>query len=303
VGCEARKFPAAGEVFFLDFPFYRTYQGLTHLCAFGIESSNAFCTAKSSKLAYVNENSASGMHGSNVGPLLFVNTVVPMRAVNKACIYNWNVTSREFKTVNRGQTIGILPSRVRRLAIAGGILSGISGSLLFGPLYLLVPFIQIWAAIVQPDSPQPGRILLAAGAFLNTFDSFGFLAPQAIGAISFSDFFSNYLLLIMFVVIVISLLTQIWLDVEVVINLRHSRNIQLTHKQFIPGIGDWVVWITAGCLSVLFVPMALFCIFVYHRTGRLDILAESSVFGVVSVGLDVALVNAALKIRRASAGT
>jgi hypothetical protein len=26
VGCEARKIPAAGEVFFLDFPFYRTYQ-------------------------------------------------------------------------------------------------------------------------------------------------------------------------------------------------------------------------------------------------------------------------------------
>jgi hypothetical protein len=28
VGCEARKIPAAGEVFFLDFPFYRTYQEL-----------------------------------------------------------------------------------------------------------------------------------------------------------------------------------------------------------------------------------------------------------------------------------
>jgi hypothetical protein len=28
VGCEARKIPAAGEVFFLDFTFYRTYQGL-----------------------------------------------------------------------------------------------------------------------------------------------------------------------------------------------------------------------------------------------------------------------------------
>ena len=26
MGCEARKIPAAGEVFFLDFTFYRTYQ-------------------------------------------------------------------------------------------------------------------------------------------------------------------------------------------------------------------------------------------------------------------------------------
>ena len=29
VGCESRKIPAAGEVFFLDFPFYRTYQELS----------------------------------------------------------------------------------------------------------------------------------------------------------------------------------------------------------------------------------------------------------------------------------
>ena len=28
VGCESRKIPAAGEVFFLDFPFYRTYHDL-----------------------------------------------------------------------------------------------------------------------------------------------------------------------------------------------------------------------------------------------------------------------------------
>jgi hypothetical protein len=30
VGCEARKIPAAGEVFFLDFAFYGTYQELAH---------------------------------------------------------------------------------------------------------------------------------------------------------------------------------------------------------------------------------------------------------------------------------
>ncbi|HMI53409.1 MAG TPA: hypothetical protein VK525_17985, partial [Candidatus Saccharimonadales bacterium] len=29
VGCEARKLPADGDVFFLDFPFYRTYQDLS----------------------------------------------------------------------------------------------------------------------------------------------------------------------------------------------------------------------------------------------------------------------------------
>jgi len=31
VGCEARKNPAAGEVFSLDFYFYRTYQELANI--------------------------------------------------------------------------------------------------------------------------------------------------------------------------------------------------------------------------------------------------------------------------------
>jgi hypothetical protein len=30
VGCETRKSPAGGDVFFLDFSFYRTYQELMH---------------------------------------------------------------------------------------------------------------------------------------------------------------------------------------------------------------------------------------------------------------------------------
>jgi len=33
VGWEARKTPAAGEVFFLDFPLYRTYQALRLIAA------------------------------------------------------------------------------------------------------------------------------------------------------------------------------------------------------------------------------------------------------------------------------
>jgi hypothetical protein len=31
VGCEARKSPAKGKVFFLDFPFYRTFQDLARV--------------------------------------------------------------------------------------------------------------------------------------------------------------------------------------------------------------------------------------------------------------------------------
>jgi hypothetical protein len=36
VGCEARKIPAVAGVFFLDFPFYRTYQELTSEGSFEI---------------------------------------------------------------------------------------------------------------------------------------------------------------------------------------------------------------------------------------------------------------------------
>jgi hypothetical protein len=39
VGCEARKIPAEGEVFFLDFYFYRTYQELARHCRSEIKIS------------------------------------------------------------------------------------------------------------------------------------------------------------------------------------------------------------------------------------------------------------------------
>jgi hypothetical protein len=41
LGWEARKTPAAGEVFFLDFPLYRTYQGLALYIALATPSSTA----------------------------------------------------------------------------------------------------------------------------------------------------------------------------------------------------------------------------------------------------------------------
>jgi hypothetical protein len=41
-GCEARKPPAAGEEFFLDFAFYRTYQELAPVGLI----RNQFCTAR-----------------------------------------------------------------------------------------------------------------------------------------------------------------------------------------------------------------------------------------------------------------
>src|SRR6202040_3812486 len=40
VGCEARKLPADGEVFFLDFPFYRTWLGRQNQVRAGITVSS-----------------------------------------------------------------------------------------------------------------------------------------------------------------------------------------------------------------------------------------------------------------------
>jgi hypothetical protein len=50
LGCEARKFPAAGEVFSLDFYLYRTYRELTYL-----EAAHWFklkvCVAEENRIA------------------------------------------------------------------------------------------------------------------------------------------------------------------------------------------------------------------------------------------------------------
>ena len=197
------------------------------------------------------------------------------------------------------ESIEIIPNRVRWLAIVAGLLCGLGGSLLFGPLFLLVPSVQILGAVIQPYSPRPGRLLLSVGVLFLSLYAGLFLAPQAFGAIS--TFRSAYDLehVALFVLLLIALLSVIWCDVAFVRAIRHLRhNPNMAERRF-PSPGDWFVWIAAVCMSVWILPISLNSLFVYRRTGRLDILLLSMVFGLIVVLFDAALLINAVKMTRA----
>jgi hypothetical protein len=196
------------------------------------------------------------------------------------------------------QSIEIIPVRVRWLAIAAGLLSGLGGSLLFGPLFLLVPSVQILGAVIQPYSPRPGRLLLSMGVLLLSGYAGLFLAPQAFGAIlgSRSEFDLSHVAL--FVLLLVALLSVAWCDVAFIKAIRQIRQSPSIGAQRFPGPGDWIVWITAICISVWILPMSLQSAFVYRRTGRLDILLSSTAFGLVVLLFDAALVVNAVRLSR-----
>jgi hypothetical protein len=126
-----------------------------------------------------------------------------------------------------GQASEIIPVHIRRLAIASGLLVGISGSFMFGPLFLLIPFLQILGAVVQPYSPRPGRSLLAVGALILSLYTALFLAPQALGALStvrfFPDLDLNHVFLL--TLLLLSLVSVIWFDVVFTIDARELKRI------------------------------------------------------------------------------
>jgi hypothetical protein len=198
-----------------------------------------------------------------------------------------------------GQTTKIIPSKIRWVAIAAGSLSGFTGSLLFGPLFLLIPSPLILGAIVQPYSPRPGRSLMSVGAFFLSLYAGLFVAPQAYGAISMLHLYYALNHITLLGLLLVSLSFVIWCDIVLVADSRRLKSIPGTAEYRFTRAGDWVVYIAAGCLSLVLVPTSVWGIFVYRRTGRFDILALSLVLGLVSVLFDVVLVIRPTKMRRA----
>lgn len=80
-----------------------------------------------------------------------------------------------------GKDSEIVPTKTLWLAAIAACLSGIAGSLPFGPLFLLIPSIQLTGAILQPHWPRPGKWLLAIGAFVLSFYVAVFFIPPVIG--------------------------------------------------------------------------------------------------------------------------
>jgi glucan phosphoethanolaminetransferase (alkaline phosphatase superfamily) len=114
------------------------------------------------------------------------------------------------------EIIGSVPIRVRWLAIAAGCFSGLAGSLLFGPLFLIFPSAQILGAVIAPHSPRVGKVLMAIGACILTFYAVFFLGRQALGGISVLRVNSDLTHIGLFVLLLISLVLVIWCDIALV---------------------------------------------------------------------------------------
>jgi hypothetical protein len=122
------------------------------------------------------------------------------------------------KELEKGNAI--VPRRTRRLAVVAGCVSGIAGSLMFGPLFLLIPMIQIAAAILQPYSPRPGRWLLAIGAFILSFYIGLFFAPQVVGGIRSLRAHHDVYVVGLLLLSGVSVALVTWSDVELTIEAR-----------------------------------------------------------------------------------
>jgi hypothetical protein len=110
-----------------------------------------------------------------------------------------------------------IPVNLRWLALAAGCSSGLVGSLLFGPAFLIFPSVQMLGAVVEAYSPRFGQVLLWIGACILTFYAGAFLAPQALGAISVLNVRNDLTHIALFVLLVVSLALLAWCDVALLL--------------------------------------------------------------------------------------
>lgn len=114
-------------------------------------------------------------------------------------------------------SVEIMPGKIRLLAIAAGIFSGIAGFLLFGLILLIVPSVLILGAAIQPYWTYIGRPLMWLGAFLLTFYASVFLAPQAFVGILELPAPPDLFQAIILVLLLVSLVLVIWCDAALII--------------------------------------------------------------------------------------
>lgn len=122
-----------------------------------------------------------------------------------------------------GKNSEIVPTRTLWLAGIAACLSGIAGSLPFGPLFLLIPSIQITGAILQPHWPRSGKWLLAIGAFvLSLYVSVFFIPPIIGGAKSLPAYHDLGVVgLLLLYIASVGLVT--WSDVALIAEARRNR--------------------------------------------------------------------------------
>jgi hypothetical protein len=194
----------------------------------------------------------------------------------------------------------LVPSRTRWLAIVAGCVSGLAGSLPFGPLFSAFPLILVLGAILQRWSPQPGRWLMWLGAFYLTIVVAGFLGPAVLSPKGLLAPYYDRNILIFFALSVASLALVGWCDVALFIDARKSKDVSVPANQGFPRTADWLVGMFALCLTAYAVWSILASFYPVHRFGNWGILLL--VVGSIAA-LDVAIVAHTVKMRRGSQGT
>ena len=194
----------------------------------------------------------------------------------------------------KNHTAALAAPRTRWLAIVTGCISGLAGSLPFGPLFVVISAILVFGAVLQRWSPRSGRLLMWLGACVLTLDVGAFFGPLVLRPPHLID--TN--IVVVLTLCLVSLVLVGWCDVALIIDSHRSRNAPIPAKPRFPGAADWIVGIFALCLSVLAGWSILKSFYLFHHYGRLDISLFAVVFGVVVAAFDAAIVADAVKTYR-----
>jgi hypothetical protein len=204
---------------------------------------------------------------------------------------------RSHETPNKNlQTV---PRKIRWLAIAAGVFSGVAGSLPFGPLFAIIPSLLILGAIIQPYTPRPGRWLLYLGAFVVSVYASLFLAPGALEIVWTVHLRDNLAQLTLFILVLSSIFLIGWCDIEIIRDALKTTHTLPTADHNFPGAADWVVGFIAVCVTSWGFWTSVEGFLVHRRMGRLDILILPLGFTLVFVLFDLALVIHTIKMWRA----
>jgi len=195
----------------------------------------------------------------------------------------------------------LVAPRTRWLAIIAGCVSGLAGSLPFGPLFSLEPAILIFGAVLQCRSPRPGRWLMWLGAFVLTVHVVVFLGPAVLAVLSPKQLLAPYYdqnLLIFFLLSLASLGLVGWCDVALIVDAVRSANASPPADQGFPRTADLIVGMFALCLMAGAVWWVLASFYPLRRYHRVDILLFAAAFAVPVAAFNVATVAHAVKMYR-----
>ena len=189
----------------------------------------------------------------------------------------------------------LVPARTRWLAIAAGCVSGLAGSLPFGPLFAALPAILVFSAILQRWSPRPGRWLMWLGAFFLTLDVGVFFIPPVLRP---SHMLDGSILIVLSLYIV-SILLVGCCDLALIIDSRRSRSTPDLTAQGLSRLAEGIIGLIALCLTVYWVWASLASFGPIRRSGRWDISLFNAPFVIAVAALDTAIVVHAVRKYRA----